>query len=61
MSRPDLAPKIVSSSAQYLQLLKAKGLSVLIEQKLTIMANFGPILVMGHGVLCFKNARQSTG
>ena len=50
-----LAPKIVELVGQYLQLLKAKGISVLlIEQKLTIaMAISDRALVMGHGSIVF--------
>jgi branched-chain amino acid transport system ATP-binding protein len=51
-----LAPKIVELVAQYLQTLKAKGVSVLlIEQKLTIaMAISDRVLVMGHGSIVFQ-------
>ena len=51
-----LAPKIVELVGQYLQLLKAKGISVLlIEQKLTIaMAISDRALVMGHGSIVFE-------
>ena len=50
-----LAPKIVALVGQYLQTLKAKGISVLlIEQKLTIaMAISDRALVMGHGSIVF--------
>ena len=50
-----LAPKIVELVGQYLQMLKAKGISVLlIEQKLTIaMAISDRVLVMGHGSIVF--------
>ena len=50
-----LAPKIVELVGQYLQMLKAKGISVLlIEQKLTIaMAISDRALVMGHGSIVF--------
>ena len=50
-----LAPKIVELVGQYLQTLKAKGISVLlIEQKLTIaMAISDRALVMGHGSIVF--------
>ncbi|SFC61590.1 amino acid/amide ABC transporter ATP-binding protein 2, HAAT family [Polaromonas sp. OV174] len=50
-----LAPKIVELVGQYLQALKAKGISVLlIEQKLTIaMAISDRVLVMGHGSIVF--------
>ena len=50
-----LAPKIVELVGQYLQTLKAKGISVLlIEQKLTIaMAISDRTLVMGHGSIVF--------
>jgi branched-chain amino acid transport system ATP-binding protein len=51
-----LAPKIVELVGQYLQTLKAKGVSVLlIEQKLTIaMAISDRVLVMGHGSIVFE-------
>ena len=51
-----LAPKIVELVGQYLQTLKAKGISVLlIEQKLTIaMAISDRALVMGHGSVVFE-------
>ncbi|MCY7371905.1 MAG: ABC transporter ATP-binding protein [Polaromonas sp.] len=51
-----LAPKIVELVGQYLQTLKAKGISVLlIEQKLTIaMAISDRVLVMGHGSIVFE-------
>ncbi|MDB5886037.1 MAG: transporter ATP-binding protein [Polaromonas sp.] len=50
-----LAPKIVELVGQYLQTLKARGISVLlIEQKLTIaMAISDRALVMGHGSIVF--------
>ena len=50
-----LAPKIVELVGQYLQTLKARGISVLlIEQKLTIaMAISDRTLVMGHGSIVF--------
>jgi branched-chain amino acid transport system ATP-binding protein len=51
-----LAPKIVELVGQYLQTLKARGISVLlIEQKLTIaMAISDRVLVMGHGSIVFE-------
>ena len=51
-----LAPKIVELVGQYLQNLKARGISVLlIEQKLTIaMAISDRALVMGHGSIVFE-------
>ncbi|WP_439114268.1 ABC transporter ATP-binding protein [Hydrogenophaga sp.] len=51
-----LAPKIVELVGQYLQTLKARGVSVLlIEQKLTIaMAISDRALVMGHGSIVFE-------
>ena len=51
-----LAPKIVELVGQYLQTLKAKGISVLlIEQKLTIaMAISDRALVMGHGSIVYQ-------
>ena len=51
-----LAPKIVELVGQYLQNLKARGISVLlIEQKLTIAMNISDrALVMGHGSIVFE-------
>ena len=51
-----LAPKIVELVAQYLQALKARGISVLlIEQKLTIALSISDrTLVMGHGSIVFE-------
>ena len=56
-----LAPKIVELVGQYLQLLKSKGISVLlIEQKLTIaMAISDRALVMGHGSIVFDGTPNS--
>ena len=56
-----LAPKIVELVGQYLQTLKAKGISVLlIEQKLTIaMAISDRTLVMGHGSIVFHGTPDS--
>lgn len=56
-----LAPKIVALVGQYLQTLKAKGISVLlIEQKLTIaMAISDRALVMGHGSIVFQGTPDS--
>lgn len=56
-----LAPKIVDLVGQYLQTLKAKGISVLlIEQKLTIaMAISDRALVMGHGSIVFDGTPDS--
>ena len=56
-----LAPKIVQLVGQYLQTLKAKGISVLlIEQKLTIaMAISDRALVMGHGSIVFHGTPDS--
>ena len=56
-----LAPKIVELVGQYLQTLKAKGISVLlIEQKLTIaMAISDRALVMGHGSSVFQGTPDS--
>jgi branched-chain amino acid transport system ATP-binding protein len=56
-----LAPKIVELVGQYLQTLKAKGISVLlIEQKLTIaMAISDRALVMGHGAIVFQGTPDS--
>lgn len=51
-----LAPKIVELVGQYLQTLKARGISVLlIEQKLTIAMTISDrVLVMGHGSIVFE-------
>jgi branched-chain amino acid transport system ATP-binding protein len=56
-----LAPKIVELVAQYLQKLKARGVSVLlIEQKLAIaMAISDRALVMGHGSIVFQGTPDS--
>ena len=56
-----LAPKIVELVGEYLQTLKAKGISVLlIEQKLTIaMAISDRALVMGHGSIVFEGTPDS--
>jgi len=56
-----LAPKIVALVGQFLQTLKAKGISVLlIEQKLTIaMAISDRALVMGHGSIVFQGTPDS--
>ena len=56
-----LAPKIVELVGEYLQTLKAKGVSVLlIEQKLTIaMAISDRALVMGHGSIVFHGTPDS--
>ena len=56
-----LAPKIVELVGQYLQTLKAKGISgLLIEQKLTIaMAISDRALVMGHGSIVFEGTPES--
>jgi branched-chain amino acid transport system ATP-binding protein len=55
-----LAPKIVELVGQYLQSLKAKGVSVLlIEQKLTIAMNISDrALVMGHGAIVFEGTPE---
>ncbi len=46
---------------QYLQLLKSRGISVLlIEQKLTIAMNISDrALVMGHGAIVFEGTPDS--
>ena len=56
-----LAPKIVELVAEYLQTLKARGVSVLlIEQKLTIaMAISDRTLVMGHGSIVFEGTPET--
>ena len=56
-----LAPKIVVLVGQYLQELKARGISVLlIEQKLTIAMNISDrALVMGHGSIVFEGTPEA--
>ena len=56
-----LAPKIVELVAEYLQKLKAHGISVLlIEQKLTIALNISDrTLVMGHGSIVFEGTPEA--
>lgn len=56
-----LAPKIVELVGQYLQTLKARGISVLlIEQKLTIAMSISDrALVMGHGSIVFDGTPDS--
>jgi branched-chain amino acid transport system ATP-binding protein len=56
-----LAPKIVGLVAEYLQKLKARGISVLlIEQKLTIALNISDrTLVMGHGSIVFEGTPEA--
>lgn len=56
-----LAPKIVELVGEYLQKLKARGISVLlIEQKLTIAMNISDrTLVMGHGSIVFQGTPDS--
>ena len=56
-----LAPKIVELVGEYLQKLKARGISVLlIEQKLTIAMNISDrTLVMGHGSIVFEGTPDS--
>jgi len=56
-----LAPKIVELVAEYLQRLKARGVSVLlIEQKLTIAMNISDrVLVMGHGSIVFEGTPEA--
>lgn len=56
-----LAPKIVELVAQYLQALRARGVSVLlIEQKLTIAMKISDrALVMGHGSIVFQGTPDS--
>ncbi len=55
-----LAPKIVELVAQYLRMLKDKGVSVLlIEQKLTIAMQISDrALVMGHGSIVFDGTPE---
>ncbi len=56
-----LAPKIVELVAEYLQALRARGLSVLlIEQKLTIALQISDrCLVMGHGSIVFDGTPEA--
>ncbi|MDD2846104.1 MAG: ABC transporter ATP-binding protein [Rhodoferax sp.] len=56
-----LAPKIVELVGQYLQAIKARGISVLlIEQKLTIAMKVSDrALVMGHGSIVFDGTPDS--
>jgi branched-chain amino acid transport system ATP-binding protein len=56
-----LAPKIVELVGQYLQTLKARGVSVLlIEQKLTIAMRISDrALVMGHGSVVFQGTPET--
>ena len=56
-----LAPKIVELVAEYLQALRARGLSVLlIEQKLTIAMQISVrCLVMGHGSIVFDGTPEA--
>ena len=56
-----LAPKIVELVGQYLQTIKARGISVLlIEQKLTIAMKISDrALVMGHGSIVFQGTPDS--
>ena len=56
-----LAPKIVELVGQYLQELKARGISVLlIEQKLTIAMHISDrALVMGHGAIVFEGTPEA--
>lgn len=56
-----LAPKIVELVGEYLQKLKARGISVLlIEQKLTIAMNISDrALVMGHGSIVFEGTPEA--
>ena len=56
-----LAPKIVELVAEYLQALRARGLSVLlIEQKLTIAMQISDrCLVMGHGAIVYQGSPQA--
>jgi len=56
-----LAPKIVELVAEYLQALKARGVSVLlIEQKLTIALQISQrCVVMGHGRIVFEGTPEA--
>jgi branched-chain amino acid transport system ATP-binding protein len=56
-----LAPKIVELVAEYLKVLKSRGVSVLlIEQKLTIALSISDrALVMGHGSIVFEGTPET--
>lgn len=56
-----LAPKIVELVADYLKVLRERGISVLlIEQKLTIALNISDqCLIMGHGNIVFQGTPQA--
>ncbi len=58
-----LAPKLVEQVGQYLQALRARGVSVLlIEQKLTIAMHISDrALVMGHGRIVHEGPPASLG
>jgi len=55
-----LAPKIIEQVAQYLRVLKARGIGVLlVEQKLTIALEVADrCLVMGHGQIVFEGTPE---
>jgi branched-chain amino acid transport system ATP-binding protein len=56
-----LAPKIVELVAQYLRMLKQKGISVLlVEQKLAIALEISQrVYVMGHGAIVFEGSPEA--
>ena len=56
-----LAPQIVELVGEYLQKIKARGISgLLIEQKLTIAMRISDrVLVMGHGAIVFDGSPQA--
>ena len=56
-----MSPKIDEMVGQYLQTIKARGISVLlIEQKLTIAMKISDrALVMGHGSIVFQGTPDS--
>ena len=58
-----LAPKIVELVGQYLQTIKARGISVLlIEQKLAIALEISQrVYVMGHGSIVFEGTPAQLG
>jgi branched-chain amino acid transport system ATP-binding protein len=53
-----LAPKIVEQVARYLEVLKERGVSVLlVEQKLAIALEISQrVYVMGHGTIVFEGS-----
>ena len=56
-----LAPQVVEQVGRFLQMLRRRGVSVLlIEQKLTIAMSISDrVLVMGHGTIVFQGTPQT--